>query len=245
MIVPPFRPVRLDSVDSTNSEARRRAEAGAPDGAAILARRQTAGRGRRGRRWLSPEGNLYMTLLLRPDMAAGEAAALSFVAAVALADALAELAPGVEIACKWPNDALANGRKCAGLLLESAAGGGRIDWIAVGVGINLSSHPDDLPYPATDLAAEGASATPEQAAEAFHRRFFRWRRVRERRGFAPVRRAWLARGTPVGAPLVARTGRETFTGAFAGLAEDGALLLREQGGGVRRIAAGDVFPTDS
>ena len=246
---PPFRLVALDEVDSTNAEARRRAAAGAPDGTVIAARRQSAGRGRRGRRWESPEGNLYMTLLLRPGEPVEEAARFSFVAAVAAGDALAELAPpGAAVAHKWPNDVLVNGGKCAGVLLESsvaarsAGGRSRLDWLAVGVGANLSRHPADTPYRATDLASEGAPGIAPGAAMAiFLRRFQHWREAWRARGFAAVRRAWLARAAGVGGPVEARTGKEVLHGVFAGLAEDGALLL-ESGGAVRRVSAGDVFP---
>ena len=191
-MTPPFRKIVLDETDSTNSEARRRAEAGAPDGLAVVARRQTTGRGRRGRRWESPEGNLYVSLLLRPDRPLAEAALLSFVAAVALGEAVAAmLPPEAPIAFKWPNDLLVGGAKCAGMLLESsAAGAGRLDWLIVGVGVNLASHPEGLPYPATDLAAAGAPApTPDAALETFLERFAHWRDIWSRRGFAPVRRA--------------------------------------------------------
>ena len=245
MSLPPgFQVIALDEVDSTNSEARRRAEAGAPDGTVVAARRQSAGRGRRGRRWQSPGGNLYMSLLLRPEQPVDEAPRLSFVAAVALAGSLAELAPpGTDIACKWPNDVLVNGGKCAGILLESSAGsGGRLDWLAVGVGVNLVRHPADLPYRATDLASEGAEGvTADAAMEAFLRHFAHWHGVWNDRGFAPVRRAWLARGIGVGKPVAVHTANAVLEGRFADLADDGALLL-EQGGAVRRIAAGDVFP---
>lgn len=241
---PPFRLVVLDEVDSTNSEARRRAEAGEPEGALILARRQSAGRGRRGRRWHSPEGNLYMSLLLRPEQPPGDAARLSFVAIVSLADAVGELTSGgLDMALKWPNDLLVNGRKCAGMLLESAtAGRGRLAWLVIGIGVNLASHPAGMPWPATDLAREGAAGpTPLGLAEAFARRFLRWRSVWRRRGFAPVRRAWLARAAGLGKPLVVRTETETVHGVFSGLAPDGALLLDREGA-VRRFDAGDVFP---
>ena len=242
-MTPPFRKVVLDETDSTNSEARRRAEAGAPDGLAVVARRQTTGRGRRGRRWESPEGNLYVSLLLRPDRPLAEAALLSFVAAVALGEAVAAMLPSeAPIAFKWPNDLLVGGAKCAGMLLESsAAGAGRLDWLIVGVGVNLASHPEGLPYPATDLAAAGAPApTPDAALETFLERFAHWRDIWSRRGFAPVRRAWLARAAGLGGPVEVRAGNATLRGTFAGLDPEGAMLL-ESAHGRRRVTAGDVF----
>ncbi len=238
-----FHLIALDEVDSTNSEARRRAEAGEPEGALIVARRQSAGRGRRGRRWESPDGNLYMSLLLRPEQPIDEAVRLSFVAAVALADALAGLAPALRIAHKWPNDLLIGARKCAGLLLESASRShGRLDWLVIGIGVNLTSHPTGLSWPATDLAHEGApGVTRDGVVRTFAERFLCWRDVWRDRGFAPVRRAWLARASGVGAPIAVHSGGEVRRGVFSGLAEDGALLLHRCGA-VRRVTAGDVFP---
>lgn len=247
MTLPPFfNVVSLDQVDSTNEEARRRAAAGASEGTLIVARRQSAGRGRRARRWESPAGNLYMSLLLRPNGTIDEAARFSFVAAVALGDAIAGLAPQVNVAHKWPNDLLIRGRKCAGMLLESAAGGrDQLDWLVIGIGMNLSRHPADLPFPATDLAREGAAGTtPDSVMEAFAKRFLHWRDVWRNGGFAPVRRAWLARAFRLGKPFEVHTGGETLGGVFSGLAEDGALLL-DRAGAVRRVSAGDVFPLDA
>lgn len=239
---PPFHAVVLDETDSTNSEARRRAEAGAPEGLAVVARRQTAGRGRRGRHWQSPEGNLYVSLLLRPERPLAEAALLSFVTVVALGEAVAGmLPPGSPIDFKWPNDLLVGGAKCAGMLLESSGGGGRANWLIAGVGVNLVSHPRDLPYPATDMAAQGACApTPDRVLDAFIRRFAHWRGIWRERGFAPVRRAWLARAAGLGGPAEVRAGNATVRGTFAGLDADGAMLL-ESADGCRRVAAGDVF----
>lgn len=234
-----------DSLDSTNAEAARLAGAGEPGPLWILARTQTAGRGRRGRGWVSPPGNLMATLLLRPQRPPGEAAQLSFLAALAVADLLdPELARGA-LALKWPNDVLVAGRKIAGILLESAAGAeGRLAWLAVGIGVNLAHHPQDpdLAYPATSLpAATGRSLAPEDAltrlAAAFAGRQALW----EGQGFAPVRAAWLARAAGLGQPITVRLPGETLSGGFAGLSPDGALLLAEPGGLTRKVAAGEVF----
>ena len=118
---PGFRLAALETVDSTNAEALRRAEAGAPDGTFVWARRQEAGRGRQAKPWSSPAGNLYTSLLLRPACAPARAAELSFVAAVAVADTVADLLgpAGPAVSCKWPNDVLVDGAKISGILLES------------------------------------------------------------------------------------------------------------------------------
>ncbi len=242
---PAYHLITFDEIDSTNAEARRRAEDGAPEGTIIQARRQTAGRGRRGRDWQSPEGNLYMSLLLRPNQPLAQAARLSFVSAVALSDALSSLVPPmIEIAVKWPNDLLVHGRKCAGLLLESAAReNGILDWLVIGVGVNLVSHPEDLPYPATDLAFEGATdIEPGMVMEAFARYFLRWSDTWLESGFEPVRAAWLDLAHGLGEPLEVRLDRETFSGRFDGLDPDGALVVGLDDGSLRRVAAGDVFP---
>lgn len=242
---PAYSLIQFDEIDSTNAEARRRADAGAPEGTLIVARRQTAGRGRRGRVWQSPDGNLYMSLLLRPDHRVESAANLSFVAAVALGEALAGLVPPmVSISLKWPNDVLIHGHKCAGLLLESAARTpGALDWLVIGIGVNISSHPEDLPYPATDLVFEGAvDVTPEAVVEAFGRHFLRWSDRWMDQGFAPVRAAWLAMAHGLGEAIEVRLEEETIHGKFEGLDDDGALLLTLNDGGARRVVAGDVFP---
>jgi BirA family biotin operon repressor/biotin-[acetyl-CoA-carboxylase] ligase len=242
---PPYTLIAFDEIDSTNAEARRRADAGAAEGTLIVARRQSAGRGRRGREWVSPDGNLYMSLILRPDQALESAANLSFVAAVAMAEALAGLVPPmVAISLKWPNDVLIHGHKCAGLLLESAARTpGTLDWLVVGIGVNVSSHPDDVPYPATDLAHEGAvDVTPEAVVEAFARHFLRWSDRWVDEGFTPVRAAWLAMAHGLGEAIDVRLEEETIHGVFKGLDDDGTLLVTLEDGGTRRVVAGDVFP---
>ena len=237
--------VAFDSIGSTNDEAKRRAEGGAAEGTLIWAREQNQGRGRRGREWTSPVGNLYLSLVLGPDSSIGEAARLSFAAAVALGDAIAATtALASEVAHKWPNDVLVHGRKCAGILLESSLSSDQtLDWLVVGVGVNLASHPQATEFPATDLTAEGAGAlTPEVMLQAFAEHFLHWRAVWQDRGFPPVRDAWLARAHGLGAPLRVRIGEESFAATFLDLADDGALLAELDDGRVRRVEAGEVFP---
>jgi BirA family biotin operon repressor/biotin-[acetyl-CoA-carboxylase] ligase len=245
---PGYHAVMLDEVDSTNNEAKRRAEAGAREGTLIVARRQTAGRGRRDRRWYSPEGNLYMSLVVRPESTAAQAARLSFVAAVALGDALAALVPPLlEVTYKWPNDLLANRRKCGGILVESSTGaGGGLDWLVIGVGVNLVSHPEDVDFPATSLAFEGAvGITPEALMGSFARHFLRWTDRWLEHGFAPVRAAWLARAHGLGERIEVRLGGERFHATFHDLDEDGALVAGLDDGGTRRVDAGEVFPVSA
>ncbi|MFZ2469026.1 MAG: biotin--[acetyl-CoA-carboxylase] ligase, partial [Parvibaculum sedimenti] len=146
-------------IDSTNEEAKRLGEAGEPGPIWITAERQTAGRGRRGREWVSPSGNFMGTLLLRPQANPRKAAELSFVAALAVHDAVdGLLSPALrpDLKLKWPNDLLHGGKKLAGILLESSGiAGGELAWLAIGIGINLAQYPEGVEYPATSLAALG------------------------------------------------------------------------------------------
>lgn len=234
-------------IDSTNEEARRLGDAGETGPIWVVAERQTAGRGRRGRHWVSPAGNFMGTLFLRPQATPRKAAELSFVAAVAVHEAVETflpppLRPGLKL--KWPNDLLHDRKKLAGILLESSGiAGGELAWLAIGMGVNLVHHPENVEYPATSLAALGVTGvTPmaalEALASAFDRRLRQWRDVQ---GFAAIREAWLARAAGLGGPITVRLADETIEGTFSGLAPDGALELRLASGEVRHISAGDVF----
>ena len=246
----PYRLVELDCVDSTNAEARRLAQAGAEDSTIVWAKRQTAGRGRRGREWVSDEGNLYFSILLRPSYAAQNVMQLGFVVANAIADAIQVAAPrGTFVHVKWPNDVLVEGKKIAGILMEAGMDmnrPGHLDWLIIGIGININSHPADTDseYPATSLAGqgvvgEGLSLEPmlDTLAKRFLAGLVTWRNL----GFGPIRRHWLLRAKGLGGPVKVRLPNETLHGIFAALDEDGALILHLEGRPNRRITAGDVF----
>lgn len=245
--LPPFYGLaQFQWLDSTSEEAKRLAAAGAPEGTLVWALEQTAGHGRRGRPWISPPGNLYMSLLLRPGCRAGTAAQLGFAAALAVGEAILHwLPPRIELCYKWPNDVLLDGRKVSGILLESqAAADGQTAWLVLGLGINLVSSPDDndVEHPATSLAAVGLGGVmPEAMLESVGEAFIGWYERWCSDGFAPVREAWLARAQGLGATIRVRLPGEEAAGCFAGLDEDGVLLL-DGAEGRRRIAAGDVFP---
>ncbi|HSU04674.1 MAG TPA: biotin--[acetyl-CoA-carboxylase] ligase [Acetobacteraceae bacterium] len=235
-----FDLVHYDSVGSTNDEARRLAEAGAAHGTVVVAREQTAGRGRNGRRWVSPPGNLHLSILLRVGLTASRLtvsrlAELGFVAALAVAGATDAFAPGRAM-LKWPNDVLVDGAKLSGILLEPVA-----QAVIVGIGINVLHVPLAAPYPVTSLALIGNTGATVDAArsellDAFARWFGLWQRV----GFDPVRAAWLSRAHPIGTGLRVTTATEVISGCFGGLADNGALLLNRSDG-ARRIVAGDVM----
>jgi BirA family biotin operon repressor/biotin-[acetyl-CoA-carboxylase] ligase len=233
----------LDEVDSTNAEAARRAAAGEPGPLWIMGRRQRAGRGRQGRGWASPEGNLAATLLLRPKMPPAEAALHSFAAALAVADLCAGLLPRAEIALKWPNDVLIGGRKVAGILLESSGARGRLDWLAIGIGVNLASAPETVRpggTPATSLVAEGAPALdPEDALDALAPPMALWTRRLAEEGFASLRRAWLARAAHLGRRIFVALPEGRIEGRFDDVDESGALVLHTPSG-PRRIAAAEI-----
>jgi BirA family biotin operon repressor/biotin-[acetyl-CoA-carboxylase] ligase len=242
---PDVRLVALGSVDSTNEEAKRRAREGAPDRTLICATTQTAGRGRGGRAWTSPPGNLHLSLLLRPDCPARRAAELGFVAAVALGAALEHIAGDLPLAFKWPNDVLLRGRKLAGILIEADShSAGALDWLVLGLGVNVASHPSGTAFPATSLRAEGVTgAAVEAIRDAFAGRFLETMEVWRRSGFAPIRERWIARAAGIGSVITVRLPNATLRGTFVDLDADGALLLAPEtnDGPVRRITAGDVF----
>lgn len=241
-LLPPLRLLSLSSIDSTNEEARRLAQSGAPEGAAVMADTQTAGRGRRGRIWHSPPGNLYCSILLRPQCPPRDAANLSFAAALAVADAVLPLLPdGIDLRFKWPNDVLLNGKKVAGILIESEARGDELSYAVVGAGVNIASFPPDTEFPATSLdAACGASIPVREVMEAYFDGIRVWYGRWRGEGFAPLRKAWLARAAHIGETIEVRLASERVLGRFADLDETGALIL-ESNAGRRAVTAGDVF----
>ncbi len=237
--------LRLETVDSTNAEARRRAEAGETGPLWITARSQIAGRGRRGRAWETGAGNLAATLLTTSHKPPAEAAEIAFVAALAVADVALAQVPDALVRLKWPNDVLVDGCKVSGVLIESGLRpDGRL-WLAVGVGVNLKTAPVAADRPATTLADHlradmPAPLSPDAALEALSRAFDQRLATWEIYGFEPIRTAWTARAD-LGRPCQVRLDQETLEGVAEALEADGALRLRLADGGVRRIMAGDVF----
>lgn len=236
----------LDSLDSTNAEARRRAEAGETGPVWIVARRQTAGRGRRGRAWTSDSGNLAATLLMTLDRPPAEVGQLTFAAALAVSDLMDAYVPPSLVTIKWPNDVLLDGRKASGVLLESGphAQGGL--WLAVGIGVNLVRAPTDTERPAAAVADHlradvSAPPTIEAAADRLAQTFAVWLTRWSEMGLPPMLDAWRARARGLDGPCVARLGHETLSGLAEGVEPDGALRLRLPSGELRRISAGDVF----
>ena len=236
----------LDEIDSTNAEARRRAEAGDVASQWIVARRQTTGRGRRGRNWESEGGNLFSTLLHLTHKSPAEAAQVTFVAALAVADLLDAFATPGSVSIKWPNDVLIDGTKACGILVESGRHANGALWLAVGIGVNLAHAPEGTERPATSLAAHLRSdiAYPpsiDAAATVLAEAFAVWMERWDSLSFQPILDAWVARTSGLDGPCVARLGNETVEGVADGVAPDGALRLRTADGALRLISAGDVF----
>ena len=242
---PGYRLLYYDSIDSTNDEAKRLARDGAAEGTLVWALEQAAGRGRRGRAWSSPRGNLYFSLILRPDCPVGRAAQLGFVAALAVGGALRAILPRVErLAYKWPNDVLIKGRKIAGVLLESeSVAPEKLRFIVVGVGVNLTASPQGTEFPATSIMEEGlGEIMPEVMLEEFAAHFKSWNARWRTEGFAPVRAAWLAAAAIArGEAIRVRLDALALCGRFLDIDHEGNLLL-DCAGECRRIAAGEVFP---
>ncbi|UUL84161.1 biotin--[acetyl-CoA-carboxylase] ligase [Sphingomonas qomolangmaensis] len=212
--------------------------AGALEGSWLRADRQTAGRGRQGRAWESPTGNLYASTLVRLRPTDPPAATLSLVAGVALEEVVTSyLGADRGVALKWPNDLLIGRAKLAGILLERAE-----DAVVAGIGVNLAHHPDLPERPTTSLAAQGVAVAPTDFIETLAESFARWLRRWRGEGLAPVRDRWAARAHPVGTALrVGLPGGEPVDGLFEGLTGDGALMLRLADGRLHVMHAGDVF----
>lgn len=203
----------------------------------VRADAQTAGRGRHGRRWSSLPGNLFATVLVRPQPGEGAAQQLSFVAALALADAVAPWQGRLRVSLKWPNDVLLSGGKLAGILLESCAAG-----TVAGFGVNVAHAPAGVDGRVAALSQSGrAPPAPATLLDQLRPAFAAWRRRWRNEGFAAVRVAWLARATPVGWRARVRQGDVTRSGVFAGMADDGAMLFKGDDGRIETIHAGEVL----
>ncbi|MCA8901441.1 MAG: biotin--[acetyl-CoA-carboxylase] ligase [Hyphomonas sp.] len=231
---------RFDTIDSTNTEAKRRAKAGSFADGWIVADEQTAGRGRLERGWASPKGNLFCTALFHEPGGFAVAARIPFAAALAVSDVAQHFAPGAEARLKWPNDVRVRGQKLSGILIETGNDGAGL-WVAAGMGINVAEAPPAAGQAATCLAtlAPGTHFTAGEVfadlSECFARRL-----EQARQGFETVRRDWLARAEGLGQTVRVVPGGEAIEGVFEDMAADGALILRLPDGSHQTIRAGDV-----
>ena len=239
-----YRLVPHDTIGSTNDEAKRLARGGAEEGTLVWALEQTAGRGRRGRGWASPPGNLYASLILRPRCPVDQAAQLGFIAALAIGDTLSSICGRREgLSYKWPNDVLLRGRKIAGILLEAELGAGAApEFVVVGVGVNLVLSPRDTAFPATSIIEEDLGTVSAGAVlESFARHFQAWAEHWCKEGFGPVRAAWRSHAAALGESIRVHLEPTTLHGRFLDIDQHGALLL-ESAGEIRHISAGEIFP---
>lgn len=252
-----YRLEAYDSVGSTNALALERAQAGDPGKLWIVAKEQRTGRGRRGRPWATPAGNLAATLLLVGEWEPTKAATLGFVAGLSLSDALDAVAPTAKVSIgvdgagtagsrnrfelKWPNDVLADGGKIAGILLESLLLPDDRFAVAIGIGVNVVAYPEDVPYPATSLRALGADCKAETLflalSDAWVENSARWNAGR---GLAAIRQRWLERAAGLGSEVAVRVEGEVVRGTFETIDEDCRFVIRDRRGATVRIAAGDV-----
>lgn len=231
-------------IGSTNAEALSRAAAGAPE-QWIVADKQVAGRGRRGRQWVSEPGNLYSTLLLYNPAPPAVSPQICFVAALAVHDAICDALPALDperLRLKWPNDLLLDSKKLVGILVEGASAGAK-HAVVTGIGVNCAHHPAGTPYPVTDLANEGFAIAPgtlfERLAVRMMDRLAQWQRGA---AFAATRNAWLGRAHDLGRDIEVKLPERVLNGRFEEIDADGALVLALANGHRELIRAGDVFP---
>jgi BirA family transcriptional regulator, biotin operon repressor / biotin---[acetyl-CoA-carboxylase] ligase len=235
------RLVAHEVLGSTNAEALNLARQGDRGPLWIVARRQTAGRGRRGRAWISEDGNLFASLLLTMSALPECWPQLSLVAALAVHDAVVEIAASLKprISIKWPNDLLLDRAKFAGILVEGEGGDGAA---AIGIGINCASHPADTNYPATDLAAASILASNAMLMRSLSLKMIgRLAQWNSGEGFSTVRADWLARAAGIGEEVRLRIADRELSGLFETLDAAGGLVLRSPDGRTETITTADVF----
>jgi BirA family biotin operon repressor/biotin-[acetyl-CoA-carboxylase] ligase len=232
-----FRLIIHETIASTNTEVCALARAGERGPLWVIAKEQTAGRGRRGNSWISEPGNLYASLLL-PDVPPSRAGDLTFVAALAVYDSVAELAPNmaVPLALKWPNDVQLGNAKVAGILIEAEN-----SWAVIGIGINCAHHPAQIPN-VTDLNSSGIAVSLEQLFAALSKNILiRLQQWDKGNGFGTIRQEWLGACPGVGHPILVRLPTQELTGKFENIDDKGHLMLRLHNGRIETIAAGEVF----
>ncbi len=234
----------FDTIDSTNSYAVVLATNGAREGEAVIADCQTAGRGRlRGRVWHSPPGrNLYTSIILRPDIPPSSAPGLTLVAGVAVAELLGGYCP---VSLKWPNDILAGGRKISGILMEMRNKGSKIDFVVVGIGINVNMEPGDFHEELRPLSTSLKEQTSKNASRldltaGLYRLLEKWYRIFIDRGLPPVRDRWLECSGIVGKIIEVTDRGVVQKGRCQGIDGEGMLLLVDEENRTVSVRSGDV-----
>jgi BirA family biotin operon repressor/biotin-[acetyl-CoA-carboxylase] ligase len=237
-----YRLVAFDAIGSTNTEAITRARAGERGPVWFVTSEQTAGRGRRQRPWIAPRGNLASSILEVMQVAPSVAATLGFAAGLALEAALRRLgANGPQFRLKWPNDVLAGSHKLSGILLEAEAVGDSLA-VVVGIGTNVVATPEGTPTPATSLRALGMDVDAETLFTALSDGWAEFRGIWDNgRGFAEIRRLWLARAVGLGQAVAIKSGGSAIEGIFDTIDEQGCMIVRTAVGTLVPITAGDVY----
>lgn len=239
-----FNIVRVVETESTNTEAKILGYSGATTGTVVVAERQTAGRGRQGRNWLSGEGNLLFSILLKPDCSPSEAAELGFVIAVSMRRAILELEPQIgKISFKWPNDILLNGKKVCGILLESDLKANRVENMVAGIGVNVGSYPEGgVDYEATSLNNESGKNMDlkkflQQFLDFFAADYEAWKKD----GFGTYHKLWNTNAEGLGKTISVKTEGGEISGVFRGILDSGSLVLELEKGDLKYINTGDVY----
>jgi BirA family transcriptional regulator, biotin operon repressor / biotin---[acetyl-CoA-carboxylase] ligase len=239
----PFQLVTLKSADSTNNHAAELLKKGAVDQTVVTAKVQTAGRGRYGREWVSEEGNLFASLILKPVNERATWGQAGFVISLSIAEALLKIMPERDVRLKWPNDVLVAGRKIAGVLLEIKSDAKGNDALIAGFGVNCNSHPANTDTPATNLAGElGADIAPEKVLEGVLEAFEGYYALWQEKGFPAIRPAWLALAKDLKKQVSVRFAGKEIKGEFVDIgSDDGALYIKKADGETERLSAGDVY----
>lgn len=232
-------------IGSTNDEAFRLAQAGAPHGTALIAEAQTAGKGRMQRIWHSPGGaNLYTSVILRPDFEPARAPQIAIAAGVAVARTIDPFCPG-RVELKWPNDVLLGGKKLCGILAQMKLSGGAVDFVVLGIGINIHLKRDAFPPDLRDIATSLCLETQKEISrDALSIRLYEnlttWYTTLRDSGFEPVRSAWLGYAPMIGRDVSVRFENEVMTGRAVGIDEEGSLILVAADGKSIKVSAGDA-----
>ena len=244
-----YRIMIYDEITSTNDEAKicaMKGEQYCPDWTLIWAKSQTAGRGRRGRVWESLDGNLFASIILRPKLPAQEALQISYIASIAVHETTVKhCSSGDSVLCKWPNDILLNNKKISGILLESSGiENGLLDWLVIGLGVNICKAPNNTSYPTTSFHNEGIlNITREDFLLSFSRSFLKWHNIWSTDGFAYIRDIWLKRAKGINSQIRILTNNRIISGIFVGINNEGSLLLKNDALSHKYhvVSAGDIY----
>jgi len=228
------------SVESTNEVAKKLAVSGVDSGTVVWAKEQLSGKGRHGRSWSSPPGNLYVSIIQRPNCKPSEGSQIGFVASVSLVETINSLT-GIKVTLKWPNDLLINEKKVAGILLESSSSDSdKLDWVIIGVGLNVLSCPKHI-KDTTCLNTEGARLSVEELLQGFLMKLYSKISEWDEQGFEIIRQKWMIYAPIQGSETRVRLPVGEVTGKYCGLDCSGNLLI-ETKNGIKSIETGEVFP---